>query len=84
MENSITEILTVLIKALVDEPDEVQITESAGKKTMVFEARVSKNDMGKVIGRRGRTIEALRTIVGACGAKKKQRCIFQIIDEDDN
>ena len=84
MENSIAEVIKILIKALVDEPDQVQVTESTGKKTLVFEARVSKSDMGKVIGRGGRTIEALRTIVGACGAKRKQRCIFQIIDEDDN
>ena len=83
METSIVEIIETLIKALVDEPDQVRIAESRGEKTTVFEASVSKKDMGKVIGRSGRTIEALRTIVGACGAKRKQRCIFQIIDEEN-
>ncbi len=84
MTTSISEILEMLIKALVDEPDQVRVTESKGEKTVVFEARVSKNDMGKVIGRHGRTIESLRTIVGACGSKRKQRCIFQVIDDEED
>ena len=83
MNASICEIIEMLIKALVDDPDQVEVTESKGEKTTIFEARVSKEDMGKVIGRGGRTIESLRTIVGACGAKRKQRCLFQIIDEDE-
>ena len=82
-EASIVEIVEMLIKALVDEPDQVQVTESRGEQTVIIEARVSKKDMGKVIGRHGRTIESLRTIVGACGSKKKQRCIFQVIDDGD-
>ncbi len=82
--NSIAEIVEMLIKALVDEPDQVQVTESKGEKTVIFEARVSKKDMGKVIGRHGRTIESLRTIVSACGSKRRQRCIFQIIDDDED
>ena len=84
METAIVEIIEMLIKALVDEPDQVRVTESKGEKTTIFEASVSKKDMGKVIGRNGRTIESLRTIVGACGAKRKQRCIFQIIDDEEN
>ena len=84
METSIVEIIEILIKALVDEPDAVRVTESSGEKTTVFEVSVAKKDMGKVIGRNGRTIESLRTIVGACGAKRKQRCIFQIIDDEEN
>ncbi|MCY4512551.1 MAG: KH domain-containing protein [Bdellovibrionales bacterium] len=77
------EIVEDLIKRLVDEPDEVTITESKGERTTILEARVAKPDMGKVIGRRGKTVEALRVIVGACGAKKKQKCIFQVIDEEE-
>ena len=85
MENSsIASIVEMLIKALVDDPDQVQVSESKGEQTVIFEARVSKNDMGKVIGRHGRTIEALRTIVGACGSKRKQRCIFQVLDIDED
>lgn len=83
-ETSIVDIVKMLIKALVDEPDQVQVTESRGEQTVIIEARVSKKDMGKVIGRHGRTIESLRTIVGACGSKKKQRCIFQVIDDESS
>ena len=83
-ETSIANIVEMLIKALVDEPDQVQVTESRGEQTIILEARVSKKDMGKVIGRHGRTIESLRTIVGACGSKKRQRCIFQVIDDDES
>ena len=78
------EIIESLIKRLVDEPDQVAVTESKGEKTTMFEARVAKSDMGKVIGRKGKTVDAIRVIVGACGAKKKQRCIFQIIDESED
>ena len=74
------EIVEDLIKRLVDEPDEVTVTESKGEQTTILEARVAKPDMGKVIGRKGKTVNALHVIVGACGAKKKQRCIFRIID----
>ena len=81
-EVKITEIVSMLIKALVDEPDKVEVTETKGEKTTIYEARVAKNDMGKVIGRNGRTIESLRVIVSACGAKRKQRCSFQIIDDE--
>ena len=81
-DKSMAEIVELLLKALVDEPEEVEVTESSGEKTLVIEARVSKKDMGKVIGRSGRTIDALRTIVSACGAKNRRRCIFQIIEEE--
>ena len=83
METKITDIVLTLIKALVDEPDKVEVTETKGEKTTIYEARVAKNDMGKVIGRKGRTIDSLRVIVSACGAKRKERCNFQII-EDEN
>ncbi len=83
METAMVEIIEMLVRALVDEPDQVRVTESQGEKTTVFEVSVSKPDMGKVIGRNGRTIESLRTIVGACGAKRKQRCILQIIDDEE-
>lgn len=81
METSIIQVVEILIKSLVDNPDEVRIIENEGERTTIFEAHVAKDDIGKVIGRNGRTIESLRTIIGACGAKKKTRCIFQIIDD---
>ena len=82
MEFTFKEIVENLIKRLVDEPDKVEVTENHGEQVVVLEARVAQPDMGKVIGRKGKTVEALRTIVSACGAKQKKRCIFQIIDED--
>ena len=82
MDTNFKEIVESLIKRLVDEPDKVQVTENQGEQVVVLEARVAQPDMGKIIGRKGKTIEALRTIVGACGAKQKKRCIFQIIEED--
>ncbi len=82
MEPNFKEIVESLIKRLVDEPDKVQVTENQGEQVVVLEARVAQPDMGKIIGRKGKTIEALRTIVSACGAKQKKRCIFQIIEDD--
>ena len=73
-----------LIKRLVSEPDQVIVNENQGEKTLVFEVRVAKDDMGRVIGKRGKTIEALRTIISAFGVKKQMRCILQLIEEDRN
>lgn len=75
-------IVETLVKKLVSEPEQVEIKENQGEKTIVFEVRVAKQDMGKVIGRKGKTIEALRTIIGAFGVKQNKRCIFQLIEED--
>ena len=75
-------IVETLVKKLVSEPDQVEIKESQGESTIAFEARVAKQDMGKVIGRKGKTIEALRTIIGAFGVKQNKRCIFQLVEED--
>lgn len=73
-----------LVKALVNEPDQVTVSENeVGKtSTIVFAAKVAKEDMGKVIGRKGKTIEAIKTIVSACGAKQKKHFQFQIVEEE--
>ena len=76
------ELLEEIIKGLVNHPDEVEIKESEGDKTTIFEAKVNKEDMGKVIGKKGKTIDSIKVIVGACGAKHKKRYIFQILDEE--
>ena len=73
-----------LIKRLVSEPDQVEVQENQGERTLVFEIRVAKDDMGRVIGKRGKTIEALRTIISAFGVKIKKRCILQLIEESGN
>lgn len=76
------QIVKTLIQRLVSEPEQVEIKESQGEKTLIFEVRVAKQDMGKVIGKKGKTIESLRTIIGACGVKQNKRCILQLIEDE--
>ncbi|MBC6415966.1 MAG: KH domain-containing protein [Bdellovibrionales bacterium] len=77
-----SEIIANLIKRLVLKPEEVEVIENQGEQTCVFEVKVAKEDMGRVIGKKGRVIEALRTIVSAFGVKKRKRCLLQLIEED--
>lgn len=80
----LTQVIENLIKRLVSEPDQVEVRENQGERTLVFEVRVSKDDMGRVIGKKGKTIEALRTIVSAFGVKIKKRCVLQLVEENNN
>ena len=66
--------------SLVDKPDEVQVTEVEGEQTTVLELRVAKDDLGKVIGRQGRTARAMRTILGAASSKVQKRCVLEILE----
>ena len=72
-----------LIKKIVVNPDEVQVAENEGEETYVFEIKVAREDMGRVIGKKGKTIEALRTIVFALGVKNKKRCLLQLIETQE-
>ncbi len=75
------ELVEFIAKALVDNPDQVEVTEIAGSDTLVIEVKVAKEDMGKISGKKGRNAEAMRIIVNAASAKlKKRRVIFEIID----
>jgi hypothetical protein len=74
------EILENLIKAIVDKPDEVSVDEMVGEQTTVYELRVAKEDMGKVIGRSGRNANALRTLLAAAGMKLGKRFVMEIIE----
>ena len=74
------DLIEVMAKALVDAPEEVAVTESKGEHTSVFELRVAKGDVGKVIGKEGRTAQSMRIIVGAASAKLKRRCVLEIVD----
>lgn len=74
------EFIEYVIKHLVDKPDEVQIKEIAGERTIVFEVRVGDGDLGKVIGRRGQTAGALRTVLAAVAAKQGQRSVLEILE----
>ena len=74
------ELVEYLAKSLVDKPEEVQVTEVGGEQTIVYELRVAKDDLGKVIGKQGRTARAMRTILGAASAKLKKRSVLEILE----
>lgn len=74
------ELVEVMAKALVDKPEEVSVKEVDGEKTTVFELRVSASDLGKVIGKQGKTARAMRTILGAAGTKVGKRCVLEILE----
>ena len=69
-----------MVKALVDKPDEVSLREVEGEKTTVLELRVAKEDLGKVIGKQGKTAKATRTILNATATKLKKRAVLEIIE----
>jgi predicted RNA-binding protein YlqC (UPF0109 family) len=69
-----------IAKSLVDNPDEVKVTEIEGEQTAVLELKVAKEDLGKVIGKQGRTARAMRTLLGAASAKAKRRAVLEIIE----
>jgi predicted RNA-binding protein YlqC (UPF0109 family) len=74
------DLVAYLAKALVDKPEEVVVIELEGAHTSVIELRVAKEDLGKIIGRQGRTASALRTILGAASKKMKKRSILEILE----
>lgn len=69
-----------IAKALVDQPEAVSVQQIDGERTMVFELRVDKSDIGKVIGKQGNTARAIRTILGAAGTKLGKRCVLEIVE----
>jgi predicted RNA-binding protein YlqC (UPF0109 family) len=73
-------LVEAMAKALVDKPDEVNVSEVEGEKTTVFELRVSESDLGKVIGKQGKTARAMRTILSAAGTKLGKRCVLEILE----
>ncbi len=75
------EFIEFIIKQLVDKPDEVEVIEIAGERTVIFELRVGDGDMGKVIGRRGQTARALRTLLMAASAKQGKRSVLEILED---
>ena len=74
------ELIEYIAKVLVDNPEEVRVTELEGKQTSVIELRVAKEDLGKVIGKQGRTARAMRTILGAASTKMKKRSVLEILE----
>ncbi len=74
------ELVMTMAKALVDLPDEVDINEIDGDKTTVLELKVAKEDLGKVIGKQGRTARAMRTILSAAATKLRKRAVLEILE----
>jgi len=74
------ELIEVIAKSLVDYPDEVAVREIEGDNATVLELRVADGDLGKVIGRQGRTARAIRTILSASGMKLKKRFVLEILE----
>ena len=75
------ELVEIMAKALVDNPDQVEVTEIAGSDTLVIELKVAKEDMGLIIGKKGRNAQAMRLILNAASAKLRKRVDLEIIDQ---
>jgi len=74
------EFIENIARALVDHPDNVEVSEVEGEKTTVYELRVAQEDLGKVIGRKGQTAKAIRTLIAAVSAKKGKRALLEILE----
>ncbi|GAB6036425.1 KH domain-containing protein [Fundidesulfovibrio butyratiphilus] len=74
------ELIEYVVKALVDSPDAVEVKEVEGEQTSVIELRVAKEDLGKVIGKQGRTARAMRTLLGAASTKSGKRSVLEILE----
>jgi predicted RNA-binding protein YlqC (UPF0109 family) len=74
------ELVLYIAKALVDHPEQVEVNEIEGEQTSVIELKVAKDDLGKIIGKQGRTARAMRTILSAASTKIKKRSVLEIIE----
>lgn len=75
-----TDLISYVAKALVDHPDAVEVTEREAGDTAVFELRVAPDDLGKIIGRQGRTVRALRVVLQAAATKSQRRTVLEIVE----
>ncbi|NMM65668.1 KH domain-containing protein [Clostridium sp. P21] len=73
------ELVQIIAKSLVDNPDAVQVNEIAGEQSIILELKVAPDDMGKVIGKQGRIAKAIRTVVKAAAIKENKRVVVEII-----
>jgi len=78
--SAMKDLVEEIAKALVDHPEDVRVTEVEGEQTTVLELRVRNEDLGKVIGRQGRTARAIRTLLGAAGMKVQKRFVLEILE----
>ena len=74
------DLVEMIAKALVDNPEQVLVNEVDGEQTTVLELRVAPGDLGKIIGRQGRTARCIRTLLGAAGMKLKKRFVLEILE----
>jgi uncharacterized protein len=74
------ELIKYMAQALVDNPEQVEVSEVVGEQTSVIELRVAKEDLGKVIGKQGRTAKAMRTVLSAASTKIRKRSVLEIIE----
>ena len=81
-EPALRDLVDYLARGLVDKPEEVEVEEISEPDALVFELKVAEEDLGKVIGKQGRTARSLRTIVGAAGMKFNKRHTVEIIEEE--
>jgi hypothetical protein len=74
------DLIRFIVQALVDNPGQVSVSEVNGKRTSVFELRVAKTDLGKVIGKQGRNIQSIRTLLSAISAKTRKYAVLEIVE----
>jgi predicted RNA-binding protein YlqC (UPF0109 family) len=77
----VKEVVEYIARALVDDPDAVEVTEVAGERSVIYQLRVAPEDMGKVIGKRGRTVRAIRSVVRAAGSRQGVTTLVEIVEE---
>ena len=80
MGSTMKDLIKYIAQALVDNPEEVEVSETGGEHTVVIELKVARSDIGKVIGRKGQNVQAIRTIISATSAKMKKRAVLEIIE----
>lgn len=71
-----------IARSLVDHPDQVSVNEIEGEKTTILELKVAEDDLGKIIGRHGRTAKAMRTVINAAATKEKKKAVLEILEGD--
>ena len=74
------DVLEYVARALVDDPDAVEVTEVAGERSVILQLKVAPDDMGKVIGKRGRTVKAIRSLVRAAGSRQGVTTLVEIVE----
>ena len=80
MTTSLRELIEFIAKSLVDKPEQVEVSEISGEQTVVLELRVAKEDLGKVIGKQGRTVKAMRALLSAASSKLHKRADLEILE----